>query len=81
MGIASDSQLRGPGFEFCAAVLLGEFVHSALLHITQLYKLYLVIDSGGYVCTSSFCAFIVAYGSMLPREVEMVFDRTGLSGT
>ena len=29
---------------------------------------------------SSLCTLIVACGWMLPREVEMVFDGTGLSG-
>ena len=38
---ASDSRLRGPGFEFCAAVLkpwVGKFFHSTLLQFTKLYK-------------------------------------------
>ena len=32
------------------------------------------------VCTSSFRALIVAYGCVLPREAETVFELTGLSG-
>ena len=46
-----DSQLRGPGFESCAAVLkLGASVFT--LHCSSLLsciKEYLAIDSGGYV--------------------------------
>ena len=45
-----------------------------LLQFTQLYKWVpghrQVVD----MCTSSFHALIVAYGWMLPREVETVFD-------
>ena len=38
-GRASDSRLRGPGFESCPAVLtLRKFFHSTLLQSTQLYK-------------------------------------------
>ena len=32
------------------------------------------------MCTSSLRALIVAYGWMLPRAVEILFDSTGLSG-
>ena len=32
------------------------------------------------MCTSRLRALIVAYGWILPREVEMVSDCTGLSG-
>ena len=34
---------------------------------------YLAIVSGG-MCTSSLLALSAAYGLLLPREVEMVFD-------
>ena len=76
MGRASDSRLRGPGFESCAAVLKpwASFftLHSSSSHscITE----YLDIDSGRYVYEQPSCALSVAYGWMLPREVEMVSD-------
>ena len=40
MGRASDSRLREPGFEPCAAVLKpwASYFHSTLLQFTQLYK-------------------------------------------
>ena len=58
----------------CGVKTLGKFFHSTLLQSTQLYE-----SVPGYrqvvdMCTSSIRALIVAYGWMLPREVEMVFD-------
>ena len=60
-GRASDSRLREPGFEFCAAVL------------KPWASFYLAIDNGGYVYEQTSC-IIVAYGWMLPREAEMVSE-------
>ena len=81
-GRASDSRLRGPGFESCAAVLKpwASFFHSTLLQSTQLYKWVPGYKQVVDMCTSSLRALIVAYGWMLPREVEMVFHWTGLPG-
>ena len=46
-GRASDSRLREPRFESCAACqTLGKFFHPTLFQFTQLYE-YLAIDSGG----------------------------------
>ena len=60
-GRASDSRLRGPRFESCAAVLKPWAI---------LFTLQTVVD----ICTSSLHTVIVAYGWMVPREVEMVSD-------
>ena len=68
----SDSQLRGPGFGSCAAVL------NPCASLFTLYcssslgckNEYLAID----MCTSSLRALIAAHGWMLPRKVEMVSD-------
>ena len=54
-GRALNSQLRGPGFESCTAVLktLGKFLHS--IHWSSSHnciKEYLDIDSGRYVRTA-----------------------------
>ena len=47
----SNSQLREPGFESCAAVLnVGQDFHSTLLQYTQRYENeYLALNSGGYL--------------------------------
>ena len=78
-GRASDSRLKGPGFESCAAVLKpwASFFTLDCSKFTLLYE-YLAIDSGGYVYEQS--SRIVAYGWMLPREVKTVFNRTDLTG-
>ena len=71
---ASDSQLRGSGFESYAAVLK-PWASCFALHCSSSLSCineYLAIDSGGYMY--KLCALIAAYGWMLPREVEMVFD-------
>ena len=67
------SSIRGlsePGFECWAAVL--KYFHSTLLQFTQMYK-----GVPGYrhwwICVLN-CALIVAYGWMLPREIEMVSE-------
>ena len=51
MGRASDSRLRGPGFESCATVLK-PWASVSTLHCSSPLKCineYLAIDSGGYV--------------------------------
>ena len=74
-GRASDSRLRGPGFESCAAVLKpwASCFHSTLFQFTQLYT-----RVPGYrqwwIYTSRHRALIAACGWMLPREVETVSD-------
>ena len=67
-----DSRLRGPGFESCAAVLK-PWASFFTLHFSSPLSCineYLVVD----MCMSSLHALHVAYGWMLPREVEMVSD-------
>ena len=74
-GRASDSRLREPGFEPCAAALK-PWASVFTLHCYSLLSCineYLAIDSGGYVY-SRLCELIVAYGWMLPREAEMVSE-------
>ena len=74
-GRTSDSQLRGPGFESCAA-MLKPWASFFTLHCSSSLRCineYLDIDSGGYV-SSSLRALIVAYDWILPRGVEMVFN-------
>ena len=68
---APDSRLREPGFESCAAVLKPSFF--TLQRSLSCINEYLAIYSGGCV-RAAFRALIVAYGWMLPRKVEMVFD-------
>ena len=75
MGRASDSRLREPGFESCAAVLKpwASFftLHcSSSLSCINEYLAITVVD----MCTSSLRALLVAYGWMLPREAEMVSE-------
>ena len=79
-GTASDSRLREPGFESCAAVLK-PWASFFTLHCPSSLRClneYLTIDSGGYVicdmCTNSLRALNVVYGWMLPREAEMVSE-------
>ena len=70
MGKVSDSRLRGPRFESCAAVLKpwGSFF---TLHCPgSLSNDVPVVDM--YTCILR--ALIAAYGWMLPREAEMVCD-------
>ena len=52
---ASDSRLRGPGFESCAAVLKpwASCFHSTLPSSLSCINEYLAIDSGGYVYEQS----------------------------
>ena len=64
----------------CGVKTLGKFFHSTLLQSTQLYKWVPGYRQVVDMCTSSFRALIVACGWMLRREVEMVFDWTGLPG-
>ena len=52
---ASDSQLREPGFESCAAVL-NPWTSFLLSCINE----YMAVDSGNYLCTSSLSALIIA---------------------
>ena len=77
-GRASDSRLREPRFESCTAVLK-TLAHFFTLHCSSslscIHRLYIVVD----MFTSSLRAIIVTYGWMLPRELETVLDRTGLS--
>ena len=78
---ASDSRLREPGFESCAAVLkpwasVFTLHCSSSLSCLNEYLTVTVVD----MCTSSLRALIAAYGWMLPREPEMVSEWTGLSG-
>ena len=76
-GRASDSRLKGPGFESCSAVLkpLAIFVYcsSSLGCINE----YLATDKWWI---NSHRTYIAAHGCFLPREVEMVYDLTGLPG-
>ena len=56
-GRASDSRLRGPGFESCAAVLK-PWASLFTLHCSSLLSCvnkYLAIDSGGYVYDQPSC--------------------------
>ena len=75
-GRASDSRLRGPGFGSCAAEFknLGHVfftLHcSSSLSCINKYLAIAVVD----MHTNRLCTLIVAYGWMLPREVEKVFD-------
>ena len=68
-GRASDSRLRRPGFEFCAAMLnpwASFFALRCYSSLSCINWLQTVVD----MYTSSLCTLIVAYGWMLPREVE-----------
>ena len=75
---ASDSRLRGPRFEACAAVLKPWASFFTLHRSSSLNCIneYLAIDKWW----SSLRTLIVTYGQMLQREVKMVPDLTGLSG-
>ena len=78
---ASDPQLKRTRVRIlrCGVKTLGKYFHSTLLQLTHLYKWvpgYRLVD----MCTSSLRALIAAYGWMLPREVEVVFDWTGPPG-
>ena len=73
-GRASDYRLREPGFESCA-VVLKHWASVFTLHFSSSLSCtyeYLAIDGIGYVYEHR--ALIVAYGWMLPREVETVSD-------
>ena len=61
---------------------LDKFVHFTLLHFTQLQEEYLAINSGGYLCVIEYIIFIHEFkcGGTLPREVNAVFDWSGLPG-
>ena len=78
---ASDFQLREPGFKSCAAVLK-PWTSFFTLHCSSSLSCineYLAIDSGGYVYEQSSCINCSIWLDV-PREVEMVFDWTGLPG-
>ena len=81
-GRAPDSRLRGPGFESCAAVLK-PWARFFTLHCSSslscIYE-HLAIDSGGYMYEQPSHINCSIYGWMISREVETVFDWTGLSG-
>ena len=80
-GRASDSRLRGPGFESCAAVLKHRAI-VFILHCSSSLSCineYLAIDTGGYLCTNSLRALIAACWRR-PREVEMMSDGIGQPG-
>ena len=73
----SAARFNGPGvelrtidFENPSAAVLKPWASVFTLHCSSSLSCineYLAIDSGGYV-------YVVAYGWMLPREAEMVFD-------
>ena len=83
MARASDHRLRKPGFESCAAVLNLEQV-LFILHCFSSFNCineYLPIESGGHLFTNGLHTPLqLQRGWMFPREVEMVFDWTGLPG-
>ena len=56
----------------------GQFIHSTLLHFTQLYNL--TTDSGGYVCTISLCILITPCLDAFQRCRECV-QQKGLPGS
>ena len=73
-GRISDSRLREPGFESCAAVL-NYWASFFTLHCSSSLSCineYLAIAVD--MCTSSLRALIVAYGWMLSREAETVSE-------
>ena len=76
-GRASDSRLREPRFESCAA-MLKPWASFFTVHCSSSLSCInedLAIDSGGYVYVqSNLRALLVACCWMLPREVEMVFN-------
>ena len=76
-GRASDSRLREPGFEYCAAVFK-PWASFFTLHCSS--SLSWINESLVDMCTRSLRTLVVAYGWMLPREAEMVSEWTGLSG-
>ena len=76
MGIASDSRLREPRFEPCAAVLK-PWASLFTLHCSSSVNCineYLAIDNGGYVYEQPFRINCSIYGWMLHREAEMVSE-------
>ena len=79
---ASDSQLREPGFESFAAISnSGQVLFT--LHCPSSRSFmngYVALGSGGYWYTNSLRA-LIGVVMMLPTEVDMVFDRTGLPGS
>ena len=79
-GRTSNSRLRGPGFASSAAVLK-PWVSIFTLHCSSspgCIKVYLAIDSGGYVYEHPSCINCSTWLDA-SREVEMVSDWTVLS--
>ena len=74
-GRALDFPLSGPGLEFCAAVIKPWASCSSSLSCIHEC---LATDSGGYVNEQG--SRINCSIWIFPREVEMVSDKTGLSG-
>ena len=81
-GRVPDSRLWEPGFESCAAVLKPRASFFTLHCSSSLSNIneYLAVDKWWICVRAAFRTLILACGWMLPREVEVIFDWTGLPG-